>query len=182
MCCVASIDSTIISPARSFAYLDVDQEKLDRLSWVIPEKWYSLTPNSAQSQSPVRPHREQPVAPLKATKPSENPYSTPPSLVNRFSDVSPNPKLIDDVSKHKHRASTSTVSVNSSCLVNSNGLMRKCHNPFNEGWKLKTFRPARERLVPYEAKVSKFYNDRDFGYLEYQRQVFCRTKMAVKIY
>jgi hypothetical protein len=165
----------IVSPARSFSHLDVDAEHLDRLKWVLPEKWYALTKHSAQSHSPIRQHRDQTDAPLQATKPTENPYSLTPAFLNRFSDISPNPKLNDNSPKvrHKPTASASTIPPfkGPSCVVNSFGLMRKCHNPFNEGWKLKTFKPAREKLVPYEAKVSKVYNDRGFGYLEYQRQV-----------
>ena len=167
----------IVSPARSFIHLEVDAERLDRLKWVLPEKWYALTKYSAQSHSPLKQHREQSEAPLHATRPTENPYSMPPAFLNRFSDISPNPKLNDNSPKarHKPNATTSTISsFKGSCMVNSFGLMRKCHNPFNEGWKLKTFKPAREKLVPYEAKVSKVFRDRGFGYLEYQRQVRIR--------
>jgi hypothetical protein len=96
-------------------------------------------------------------------------------------------RLIDDPLKHKHRSSVNVASpASTSCFVASHGLMRKCHrdNPFNEGWKLKTFRNvfnfvtvemslvsrafhmpvdtsrnifSFQPSVPYEAKASKVF-------------------------
>jgi hypothetical protein len=171
----------IVSPARSFGHLEVDTGRMDRLTWVQPEKWYSLTEHSAQWQSPVRQHRESTNLPMRATKPSDNPYSLPPARINKFSDISPNPKLQEGSPKFKHRGNASAQSpayLKSSShnqVVSSKGLVRKCHNPFNEGWKLRTFKPTKERLVPYEGKVTKLFQDRGFGFLEYQRQVSTMT-------
>ena len=53
------------------------------------------------------------------------------------------------------------------------GYMRKCNNPFTEGWKVATFKPAREKLVPYMCSVRKFWKDRGYGFLDYRgQQVF----------
>jgi hypothetical protein len=164
-----------------------------------PEKWYALTAHSAQSHSMLREHREQTNKPLAYTKPSDNPYSIPPARVNKFHDISPNPRLLDPTKKkksshHNSDGSGAHKGVHISHGENrdpgspdpgeksnrpnggkkegapSFGLICKCNNPFTEGWKIATFKPAREKLVPYTATVKKFWKHRGYGFLDYRGQ------------
>ena len=48
--------------------------------------------------------------------------------------------------------------------------MRKCQNPFNEGWKIATFKPIDERLIPYRAVVKKWIPQSKYGFLDWDGQ------------
>eukprot|EP00960_Hanusia_phi_P073629 768056-Hanusia_phi.AAC.7 len=68
-----------IPPASSF--LTDDPHRAGRLQWVHPEKWYSLTPLSAQSSCEIDGIRYQYHKPRLPPRPSENPYSALPTRV-----------------------------------------------------------------------------------------------------
>ena len=85
----------------SFAFLAPDPLKPDNLRWTQPQKWYALTPHSAQNRSNISEVRNQTMRPAMATMPSQSPFSAPPSRINKFSDISPNPRLIDGKKKKK---------------------------------------------------------------------------------
>lgn len=144
-------------------HLEADPYTADGIRWNQPEKWYALTKYSAQSSSMLEDHRNQANRPLLGTKPSENPYSLPPSRINRFSDVCPNPRLIDG--KHKKKNQDSEGTSPKKVGIARFGHLRKCNIPFTEGWKRATFKPAKEKLVPYRGKVKNWYPNRGYGFI-----------------
>jgi len=165
-----------------------EDQELGEKAFKVPEKWYSLTEHSAQTLADVWRHREQSHAPLAPTRPSLNPYSMPASRINKFHDIAPNPRLVEDMeTKRKRRTQHARAKDGDEAEAGSSrggrsppkagiplfGYMRKCNNPFTEGWKVATFKPAREKLVPYLCTVRKFWKDRGYGFLDYRgSQVF----------
>lgn len=169
----------VVRAPRSFSYITEDPLHPGMQAYKVPEKWYSLSQHSAQAGASVIRNREQTHKPVNPTRPSENPYSAPPSRINHFHDICPNPRLVEDKRKKKRRGDHEKAKDHEGggdsrsppkAGVPMFGYMRKCNNPFTEGWKIATFKPAREKLVPYICKVRKFWKDRGYGFLDYRGQ------------
>ena len=173
---VSSLD--VIRAPRSSSFLSPDPFKPDRLQWTTPEKWYSLSKYSAQNHAQLSEVRNQTQRPALPTMPSQNPFSLPPSRINKFSDVSPNPRLID--SKKKKRRSDESLPMTAKVGIAKFGHMRKCQNPFTEGWKVATFKPAREKLVPYTARVKKWIKGANYGFIDLDGQTIFVHQSAVR--
>jgi cold shock CspA family protein len=168
----------VVRAPRSSAFMAPDPFKHDRMQWTTPEKWYSLSQHSAQNNSHLPVARNQTQRPAMPTKPSENPFSCPPARINKFSDISPNPRLIDG-KKKKRRGDESSPKAAKVGLAKF-GHMRKCQNPFTEGWKVATFKPAREKLVPYTACVKKWIKGSGYGFIDLDGQEIFVHQSEVK--
>ena len=153
----------VVRAPRSFAFLAPDPLKPDNLMWTQPEKWYALTPHSAQNRSNISEVRNQTMRPAMATMPSQSPFSAPPSRINKFSDISPNPRLIDG--KKKKKASDDQPKA-SKVSIAKHGHMRKCQDPFTQGWQIATFKPAREKMVPYIAEIKHWDEGAGYGSID----------------
>ena len=159
----------VVRAPRSSAFLAPDPFKPDRMQWTTPEKWYALSQHSAQNNSQLEVVRNQTQRPAMPTLPSENPFSCPPARINKFSDISPNPRLIDG-RKKKRRSDEGSKKGATAVGLAKFGHMRKCQNPFTEGWKVATFKPAREKLVPYTARVKKWIKGAGYGFIDLDGQ------------
>uniref|UniRef100_A0A7S4L265 CSD domain-containing protein n=1 Tax=Guillardia theta TaxID=55529 RepID=A0A7S4L265_GUITH len=152
-----------IPPTSSF--LVDDPLRAGRLQWVHPEKWYSLTPLSAQSSCDIEDIRYQYHKPRLPPRPSESPYSALPTRVLE------NPVKVETKTRKKKGASHyADTSSSHKVPVKTFGHMRKCQNPFNEGWKIATFKPIDERLIPYRAVVKKWIPQSKYGFLDWDGQ------------
>mmetsp|Transcript_64339 Transcript_64339/g.153460 ORF Transcript_64339/g.153460 Transcript_64339/m.153460 type:complete len:517 (+) Transcript_64339:42-1592(+) len=159
----------VIHAPKAFYHLKQDPVHSDRAGWVQPEKWYALTAHSAQTHAKVAATRDQTARPLLPTSPSQHPYSLPPSRINKFSDVSPNPRLIDGrrAKKNVHKEERDPKEKASPHRADPRfGMVRKCNNPFTQGWKVATFKPARDKLVPYRGTVSKYSKSGGYGTID----------------
>ena len=163
---VSSLD--VVRAPRSSSFLSADPFRPDRLQWTNPEKWYALSDYSAQNNSQLDNVRNQAHRPALPTFPSQSPFSMAPSRINKFSDISPNPRLIDGKKKKRH--SDESPLKNSKVGLAKFGHMRKCQNPFTEGWKVATFKPAREKMVPYTANVKKWVKGAGYGFIDLDGQ------------
>lgn len=163
---VSSLD--VVRAPRSSSFLAPDPFKQDRLQWTTPEKWYALSAHSAQNTSHISTVRNQTQRPALPTMPSQNPFSCPPARINKFSDISPNPRLIDGKKKKKRNDDGSPKAAKVG--IAKFGHMRKCQNPFTEGWKVATFKPARTNMVPYTAEVKKWVKGAGYGFIDLDGQ------------
>jgi cold shock CspA family protein len=167
----------VVRAPRSMPFLSPDH-RTGRLQWTNPEKWYAMTKYSAQNHAQIAAVRNQTHRPAMPTLPSQSPFSLPPSRINKFSDISSNPRLIDG--KKKKRRSDETSPATAKVGIAKFGHMRKCQNPFTEGWKVATFKPAREKLVPYTAKIKKWIKGAGYGFIDLDGQTIFVHQSAVR--